>query len=174
MEITEALLPGVGIRYEFSTAHGDRVGIVVSRNEDAFDVVTYPPGEEETSRPAFRLTRTEADAVIEILGVPQLSERLADLTRDIPGLAAAEIDIPADSVHAGATLGDTRARTRTGATVVAVVHDGTVIPAPSPRERLCPGDVLVVLGTHAGIARLRRILTSTAPAHAAGIPGKEQ
>lgn len=175
MEIRETLLPGVGIRYEFSTEHGDRVGIVVSRNEDAFEVVTYPPGDddEEEARPAFRLTRAEADAVIEILGVPQLSERLADLTRDIPGLSAGEIDVPADSVYAGLTLGDTHARTRTGASVVAVVRGGRPIPSPSPDERLCPDDVLVVLGTHDGIAHLRRILTSTAPSDAVSATTKE-
>ncbi len=40
--MTEALLPGVGLRYEFTTAAGDRLGFVVRRGGDV-EVVGYAP-----------------------------------------------------------------------------------------------------------------------------------
>jgi TrkA domain protein len=158
VDVTEVLLPGVGLRYEFVNADGDRVGIVARRTGD-FEVVSYCDADDpDECVPLFRLTAEEADAVAEILGAPRISERFADLTREVPGLHAGQITVPATSPHAGQPLSNTRARTRTGASIVAVVRGERVIASPTPAEVLRAGDILVVIGTDTGIAAVRDII----------------
>ncbi|WP_309112676.1 cation:proton antiporter regulatory subunit [Saccharothrix sp.] len=157
MDVNEVLLPGVGLRYEFTNAEGQRIGII-ARRSGGFEVVAYPDEDPDEGRPLLRLTREEADTVAEILGAPRIAERFADLTKEVPGLAAGQVVVPPESPHAGQPLGSTRARTRTGASIVAVVRGEDVIASPAPAEVLRAGDVLVVIGTHEGIEGVRRII----------------
>ena len=157
MEVNEVLLPGVGLRYEFVNADGDRLGIVARRTGE-FELVGYRESDPDASVPLFRLTAEEADTVAEILGALRITERFADLTREIPGLSAVQITVAAGSPHAGQALGHTRARTRTGASIVAIVRGEQVIASPTPAEVLHADDILVVIGTDAGIAGVRQIL----------------
>jgi TrkA domain protein len=121
-------------------------------------MVRYDAVDPDASVPLLTLTREEADTVGEIFGAPRITERFADLTREIPGLAAATIDIPHGSRFDGSTLAATRARTLTGASVVAIVRGEHVIASPSPRDGLLGGDSLVVIGTDAGIEGVRRLI----------------
>jgi TrkA domain protein len=157
MDVTEVLLPGVGMRYEFTTAAGRRVGIVAHR-DGGVELVAYTGADPDASRPVLRLTREEADTVAEILGAPRVAERFADLTKEIPGLHAGQVEVGPGSPFAGHPLGDTRTRTRTGASIVAIVRGEQVIASPGPAEQLQPGDVLVVIGTQDGITGVRRIV----------------
>ena len=55
-------------------------------------------------------------------------------------------------------LGDTKARTRTGASIVAIVRDDEVLASPGPEQTLQAGDVLVVICTGDGIAAVRQLI----------------
>ena len=157
MDVDEVLLPGVGVRYEFDTTAGHRIGIV-SYRDGRFELVRYSQEDPDSSTPLLMLSAAEADTVAELLGAPRITERFADLTREIPGLASASIDVPVGSRYDGAPLGDTRARTLTGASVVAIVRGEDVIASPAPQEPLRGGDALVVVGTEDGIAGVRQIV----------------
>ncbi|WP_244328679.1 cation:proton antiporter regulatory subunit [Streptomyces marokkonensis] len=157
VDVNEVLLPGVGLRYEFVNRDGDRVGIVARRSGD-FELMVYTAEDPDEARPVLRFTSEEADTVAEILGAPRIAERFADLTREVPGLSAGQIQIDPGSPYADRVLGDTRARTRTGASIVAVVRGEEVIASPGPAQLLRPGDVLVVVGTREGIAGLQHIV----------------
>ncbi len=157
MDVNEILLPGVGVRYELDTAAGVRVG-VVSYRDGRFELVRYQADDPDSSSSLLVLTSEEADTVAELMGAPRLTERFADLTREIPGLASATVDIPSGSEFDGSPLGDTRARTRTGASVVAIVRGADVIASPTPQQVLRGGDALVVVGTDAGIHGVRTIV----------------
>ncbi|MEV6236701.1 cation:proton antiporter regulatory subunit [Lentzea sp. NPDC051838] len=159
MDVNEVLLPGVGLRYEFTNADGDHIAIV-ARREGTFEVSRYTAEDPDEAQPLFRLTADEADTVAEILGAPRIAERFADLTKEVPGLSAGQVAVPAASSHAGKPLGHTRARTRTGASIVAIVRGDNVIASPTPDEVLQPRDVLVVIGTHDGINGVRQIIES--------------
>jgi TrkA domain protein len=157
MDVTEVLLPGVGLRYEFISQDGDKIGIIARRSGD-FELVTYPRDDPDECRPLLRLTAQEADTIAEILGAPRIAERFADLTKEVPGLSAGQIDVPRSSPHAGQPLGHTRARTLTGASIVAIVRGEDVIASPTPSEIIKAGDVLVVIGTRDSIERVRQII----------------
>lgn len=157
MEVKEVLLPGVGLRYEFENHDGDRIGVVARRNGD-FEVVLYAAADPDQAREVFRLTEEEADALAQILGAPRIVERFADLTKEVPGLDAGQVKIVAGSGFVDRPLGETRARTRTGASIVAIVRDEQVLASPGPSEVLHAGDVLVVIGTEDGIAGVQHIV----------------
>jgi TrkA domain protein len=157
MDVKEVLLPGVGLRYEFVSHEGDRIGIIARRGGD-FDVVLYGPDDPDQARPVFRLTDEEADTVAQILGAPRIAERFTELTREVPGLEAGRVHIQPGGLFVDRPLGDTHARTRTGASIVAIVRDEDVLASPGPAETLRAGDVLIVIGTEEGIAGVEQIV----------------
>ena len=97
-------------------------------------------------------------ALSEVLGGTLLLTQLAGLREQVAGLYMEQIPIRADSPYVGRTLGDTTARTLTRCSVVAIIRDAGVIPAPVPADRLGSGDTLVAVGTREGLDKLVRIL----------------
>jgi len=168
MDVKEVLLPGVGLRFEFENRDGDRIGVVARRTRD-FEIVVYPKDDPDQAQQVFRLTEDEAEALAQILGAPRIAERFADLTREVPGLDAGQVSIRPGSPFVDRPLGDTRARTRTGASIVAIVRDDDVLASPGPAEILRAGDVLVVIGTDDGISGVEDIV---ARGHVAGPPAE--
>ena len=157
MDVKEVLLPSMGVRYEFTSAHGEQIGIIARRGGH-FDVVLYGPDDPDEARPVLRLTGEEADAVAQILGAPRIAERFTELTKEIPGLEAGQVHILPGSIFVDRPLGDTQARTRTGASIVAIVRNDQVLASPAPSEILRAADVLIVVGTEAGISGVQRIV----------------
>lgn len=157
MEVKEVLLPGVGLRYEFDNRDGDRIGVIARRSGE-FEVVVYAAADPDQARQVFRLTDEEAEALAQILGAPRMAERFADLTKEVPGLDAGQVEVTAGSPFVDRPLGVTRARTRTGASIVAIVRADEVLASPGPDEVLRAHDVLVVIGTDDGIGGVRRIV----------------
>ena len=157
IDIHETLLPGVGLRYEFTNADGDRV-CVIARRKGEFEFFVSSAADPDRAQRVFGLTESEADALAQRLGAPRLVESFADLTREIPGLEAGQVEVPTGSRYLGRPLGDTRARTRTGASVVAIVRGDGVLASPGPDEPLRAGDVLIVIGTADGIGGVRAII----------------
>ena len=158
MEIRETRLPGVGLRYEFDNADGDRIGVIAQRGGEC-EVLVYSGADPDTGRRVFRLTGDEAEAMAQILGAPRMVERFADLSKQVPGLDAGQVEIGPDSRYAGQPLGATKARTRTGASIVAIVRGDQVLASPGPEDVLHPHDVLVVIGTEDGIAGVRQLVS---------------
>jgi TrkA domain protein len=157
MDVRETLLPGVGLCFEFDNADGDRIGVIAHRKGD-FEILVYTAADPDKANRVFRLTDREAEAMAQIFGAPRMVERFADLTKEVPGLDAGQVEIDAESPYAGRELGQTRARTRTGASIVAIVRDEQVLASPGPDEVLHTHDVLVVIGTADGIAAVRHLV----------------
>jgi TrkA domain protein len=159
MDVKEVLLPGVGLRFEFENRDGDRIGVVARRTGD-FELVVYSKHDPDQAREVFRLTGEEAEALAQIFGAPRIAERFADLTREVPGLNAGQVTVRPSSPFVNRPLGDTRARTRTGASIVAIVRDDGVLASPGPAEVLRADDVLVVIGTEDGISAVEAIVVA--------------
>jgi TrkA domain protein len=157
VDVKEVLLPSIGVRYEFTNHDGERIGIIARRSGE-FEVVRYARDDPDQARPVFRLTDEEADAVAQILGAPRIAERFTELTREVPGIDAGQVHIRPGSPFVGRPLGDTRVRTRTGASIVAIVRNDEVLASPGPAELLCTNDVLVVIGTEKGITGVEQIV----------------
>ena len=151
------LLPGVGVRYDFTTPDGEHLGVVARRNGD-FELVVYDRHDPDRVRHSVRLDEEGAEALAQILGAPRITQRFADLSKEIPGLESARIEVLPGGPYVNRSLGDTRARTRTGASVVAVVSGDSIVTSPGPDQVLNGGDMLVAIGTAQGLAELARLV----------------
>ncbi len=157
MDLEETLLPGVGVRYRMRTDAGDLLGIVVQR-EGSAEIAVYDQRDPDRARSVLRLEPEEVGTVAEVLGAPRLTQRFADLSREVPGLESGRFPITVGSRFADRPLGETRARTLTGCSIVAIVRDTDIVPSPGPTDTLRPGDVLVAIGSARGLEQLERHL----------------
>jgi TrkA domain protein len=156
-EIREVKLPGLGVRYEFITQEGKRVG-VVSHRSGRKELYFPDPVDPDAFKRMLGLSDEDARTLAEILGGSRIAEELAELQHRIEGLAIDWLPLREDSPYAGRTIGDARVRTRTGVSIVAVLREDQAIPAPEPDLELAAGDYLVVVGTTRGIEEVVRIL----------------
>jgi TrkA domain protein len=89
--------------------------------------------------------------------------QLAGLRQQAAGLLTEQVPILPSSPYVGKRLADTRIRTRTSASVVAVLREREVIPSPDPSLVFAAGDVVVVVGTRRGLDGVTRILADDDP-----------
>lgn len=157
--VVEIPLPGIGVRYEFVTETGDRVGVIHHRS-GLRELVLYERDDPDTSHDLLRLSSDDGRTLAELLGVSQVAKELAELEQDVEGLAVDRLPLPVSSPFDGRTVGDTGARTRTGVSIVAVLREATAYPAPGPEFGIRGGDKLVVVGTPRGIEELSALLRS--------------
>jgi K+:H+ antiporter subunit KhtT len=157
VDVERTTLPGIGLRHTFTSERGRRVA-VISHRSGRRDLVIYDKADPDTATATVSLSREEADGLAELLATSRVEERLAELGRQVDGLTSEQIPIMPGSPYDGRTLGDTHARTRTGASVVAVVRNGEVIASPRPDFVFAGGDVVVVVGTADGTTAVAEIL----------------
>ena len=108
MDIQETTLPGVGLRHDFTTRDGRRLGVVSYRSGQR-DLLLYDPDDVDTCQEVIRLTQEEADALADLLGAARLIGHLVELQQQIEGLAISWLTIQESSPYAGGTIADTHA-----------------------------------------------------------------
>lgn len=152
-------LPGIGVRKDFASRSGRRVGVINHRDGQT-ELIVSKSDDPDACVASLPLTGEEAGALANLLGAPQLVAQLTEEHRDLPGINTKQLPITAGSPFDGRTLGDTALRTRTGVSIVAVMRAGQAIPSPGPEFTFTSGDVLVVVGTSEGLTKAREILTN--------------
>lgn len=157
MDVERTALPGIGLQHIMTTGRGRQIG-VISHRTGRRDLVIYDKDDPDTCIATVALTADEASAIAELLGTGRIVEHLAELHRQVEGLVTEQIRITPGSPYDGRPLADTRSRTRTGASIVAVVRQGQVIASPRPDFVFTAGDIIVVVGTGEGTAAVARIL----------------
>nr|WP_203614121.1 TrkA C-terminal domain-containing protein [Streptomyces sp. SID13726] len=134
----------------------DRHLSVVAHRDGARTVSVYRADDPDSCAQSLRLTGSEAGALIDALKPSHHSPSLL-YTSDL-GLVAERIEVAAGSRYNGRVLGDTKMRTDTGASVVAVLRRAEAIPSPAPDFRLVGGDILIVVGTREGVDAAAAVL----------------
>jgi TrkA domain protein len=157
VRIEKVDLPGIGVRHDVVTAEGRRVAVVSHRN-GARDIALFDPDDPDASTESVPLTEEEAAALANVLGASVMMQQLSGLRDQAAGLFTEQISMPADSPYVGRPLGDTRARTRTGASIVAILRGPEVMPSPTPDQMLYTSDTLVAVGTRKGLDALSSLI----------------
>jgi TrkA domain protein len=155
-EVTETQLPGVGVRHEFTTTSGERLA-VLSHRMGRREIAVYDRADPDKCSTFLHLSPDESHTLAELLGGRPVSEAVAAV-QQLEGVAIDWIRIRPGLSQSPATIGEGQLRTRTGASVVALVRGGATFPAPGPDESLEEGDVVVAVGTSDGLRRLRDLL----------------
>ena len=158
-EVVETVLPGVGVRHEFTTASGERVAVLVHRTGRR-EIAVYDRGDPDVCTTVIHLSSEDSRTLVELLGADTVTEAIAALPQRITGLAIDWITVPAGSAIVGTTIAEGSLRTRTGASIVAIIRDSATMPAPEPSHRFEAGDVAVSVGTAEGLTQLRQLLSS--------------
>jgi TrkA domain protein len=150
-------LPGVGTQYDVVTRAGRHISVVAHQDGRRF-VGFYSPDDPDTCQATVPLDRDEALALARLITPEEEPPDLGTGDLDLD-LVTERILLGTRSPYRGRLLGDTRARTRTGASIVAVLRRTGPIPAPGPGFRLEAGDTLVVVGTREGVDDLAQIIS---------------
>ncbi|MGH7916262.1 MAG: cation:proton antiporter [Candidatus Binataceae bacterium] len=89
---------------------------------------------------------------------------LAGVEQLFPGVGKlVPVKLEPDSVAVGATLAGLNLRVATGATVLAILRDGTNTVAPAAQEQLRSGDLIALAGSDAAVRAAAAMLTRTTP-----------
>lgn len=158
IRIEKVDLPGIGVRHDLATESGGRLGVVWYRDGER-ELAIYDADDPDSCRVAIPITEDEAEALADLFGASVAVSRLTKLSEETDGLYTEKIEVTTDSPFAGRTLGDTKTRTRTHVSVVAIIRDRKVIPSPTPTEKLVVGDVVVAVGTREGLDAAARLIT---------------
>lgn len=148
-------LPGIGVRYDLTTRERRRLSVVAHR-DGSRTLSAYRGDDPDACALSVRLTGGEAEALVEALKPTHHSPNLLSTTE--LGLVAERVQLSATSHWNGRLLGDTRMRTETGVSIVAVLRLAEAIPSPGPDFRLAGGDTLIVIGTREGVDAAAGIL----------------
>jgi TrkA domain protein len=159
MNLERTVLLAVGTSYTFTTATGQHAAVLL-HGSGRRDLVVYDPDDHDKVLHTLTLTGGEARTVAELLGLPLVTDRMTDLPAALDGVDAVRMPVPIGSPYAGRPLGDTRARSRTGASIVAVLRDGRMVTALTPEFVLQRGDLVVAVGDRSGIDGLRDLLAT--------------
>jgi K+:H+ antiporter subunit KhtT len=156
-EVRETKLPGVGVRHEFTTEDGADIGVLV-HHDGRREILVYDSDDPDTCSSLVSLSAADTRTVSELLGASRVTEAVTAVQQEIEGLAIEWIELTPSSPASNATIGDGMYRTKTGASIVAVIRDGQSIPAPGPEFGLLAGDVIVAVGTTEGLAAMRELV----------------
>jgi TrkA domain protein len=149
-------LPGIGVQYDFVTLEGHHLSVVAHR-DGSRSLNGYRADDPDACALSVHLTEPEADALTDALQPPHHDPMLLHATE--LGLVVERVELPGASRWNGRQLGDTRLRTRTGSSVVAILRGPYPLPSPAPVFRLAGGDVLIVIGTREGADSAAAILS---------------
>lgn len=158
-DVSETQLPGVGVRYEFTTESGERVG-VISHRGGRREVVVYDGEDPDACMTVMHLTVDDTRTMAELLGATRVSEVLSSVQQEIEGLSIDWLRVGGDSKFVGRTIADGSIRTATGVSIVAVIRDAETFPAPEPSFEFAAGDLAVAVGTTDGLDLVRSMLES--------------
>ncbi len=150
--VNQTTLPGVGIRYDFETKAGDRVG-VIAHHAGHYDFLVYDKMDPDSCANVLPMDAEDAHTLTDLLGGSQVAESQQQMQQAIPGLVIDWVPVRDDWMCAGRTIREIGVRAQTGVSIVAVLRDGETIPSPDPDFRLQAGDTAVVVGTQDGIRK---------------------
>jgi len=160
-QVIETKLPGIGVRYDFRTASGTPMGVLVHRSGRR-DLLVYSKKDSAATELCLVLDSNDSHTLAELLGASRVAERLTAVQQDIEGLTIDWIRIEPDAEWAGMSLSGAGVHSITGVSVVAIVAATGAIVAPGASDVLTPGATAVAIGTREGIELLGARLRSEA------------
>ncbi len=158
MQVEKTVLPGIGVGQRFTTAGGQRVGLV-AYPDGRRDLVIYHSEDPDAAAFTLALERTEAQVVADLLEAVVTVQHVAELERQLPGVAVVRIPIgpgtPADGrAWREVDLGGQAVG------LLAVIRGDDTIATPGDDFVLAAGDEAVVAGTDAATSAAAEILAS--------------
>jgi TrkA domain protein len=157
-DVEETRLPGVGVRYDFKTSGGDRIGVIAHASGHR-DLLVYDEDDPDACSEVVRLDEDDSATLADLLGASHVHAHLTDIQQSVEGLTIDWLPVVPDAACAGRTIATTGTRLDGEVSIVAVVRGKKTIPSPPADFRLQPGDTAVAVGTPEAIRNLFDLLT---------------
>jgi TrkA domain protein len=155
--ITETRLPGVGVRFDFTSSSGQRIG-VIAHASGRRELIVCGSDDPDSCRDVVRLDEDDARTLAEVLGQSQVTEQVDAMRLQLYGLTVDWLPVSEKSACAHCTIHEIEHIEESSAAVVAVVREGELIATPPSTFALQPGDTAVAIGTVEGVDRLFKLL----------------
>lgn len=149
-DIEETPLPGVGVRHDFLSSGGARLGVVTHRTGTR-ELLVYDRDDPDRCQQVVRLDEDDTRTLTELLGASKVSEGVAAIRQAVEGLAIDWLPLDQRSACVGHTIAEYGLRASANVSIVAVIRGQQTIASPQPEFQLDAGDTLVVIGTPEGI-----------------------
>ena len=149
-DIDETRLPGVGMRHDFVTNDGARVG-VISHRSGRKELLVYDREDPDACSETLWLDEDEGHALAEMLGGATVAANLKTLTQEVEGLAIDWVRVVGDAAAVNQPLRQFAAMSERGAIVVAVQRGEDMRAVPGTDFTIREGDIAVIVGTPAGV-----------------------
>jgi TrkA domain protein len=150
-------LPGVGLRFSFTSASGQRVA-VLHHHAGRREVFTEDPEDPDRAIKLLELDEADALTLADLLGGSRVVEEIDRIQQAVEGIAIDWLPVDAGSPAANQTIGQLQVRSTTGVTIVAVLRGGRLVPVPGPDFMIQAGDTAVVIGETQDIRRVHDML----------------
>lgn len=141
-EIEETRLPGVGVRHDFVTRGGRRMGLLTHLSGRR-ELLVYGSADPDSCAETVELHEDDVRVLAELLGADHVTERLTRMREAAPGVAVEWVTIEAESPWAGRPVAEADLA---GAVLVAVVRGEETTQEPPGDFTLAAGDVVVLAG----------------------------
>ena len=155
--VRETKLPGVGVRHEFTSEDGTDVAVIV-HHDGRRELVAYDTEDPDACHSLVSLSEPDTKTLGQILGVSPVTENVAAIRQVAEGLALDWTLVAPGSTVAGVAIGSGEFRTKTGASIIAVIRDDVPVPAPDADFVLTAGDIVVAVGSIDSLTELRTLL----------------
>lgn len=151
-EVTETTLPGVGVRHDFVTKAGDRIGMITHRTGRR-ELLVFDDEDPDRCQASLPLDDDDSHALADMLGAAHVTEHVTELKQTVEGMTIEWLHVEAGGPADGATLADLELTGGHDIVAVALVRHGEVVPAPERGARLDAGDTVVLVGANEALER---------------------
>lgn len=157
LNVKETTLPGVGKKYVMALRQGGNLALIIKPDGDR---QMYHFREDE-DRPCdvVKVDEEESQQLANLLGRPMLSA--PDLDKLELALGDIEIEwvtLSETSPMVGKTLGDIPLRSKTGASIIAIMRGEQALPNPDINTVFEAGDTVLIIGTSEQCDATRELL----------------
>jgi K+:H+ antiporter subunit KhtT len=158
IELRETRLPGVGVKYGFTPAHGGRIAVIL-HTDGLREIYFFRHREDEEPCAVISLDDDEARQLGAVLGGAYERPKIVeDLEMALGELAIEWVPVPDDSPAIGRTLAECGFRARTGITIIAILREPEPVTGAQPTDVIQQGDTLVTVGKLGQYSAFRRLL----------------
>ncbi|MGH3058960.1 MAG: cation:proton antiporter regulatory subunit, partial [Gaiellaceae bacterium] len=142
-ELRETRLPGIGVKYTTTTAHGGRLTVIL-HNEGQREIYWFRHADDEDPQAVIRLEDDEARQLGAVIGGAYDRPKVVEeLEMAFGELSIEWVPVPDTSPAIGRTLADCGFRQRTGITIIAILREPEPVAGAQPDDVIERGDVLV-------------------------------
>jgi TrkA domain protein len=158
MDLRETRLPGVGVKYSSTTAHGGRLTVIL-HTEGLREIYYFRHRDDEEPRAVIQLEDDEARQLGAVIGgAYERPKVVEELEMAFGELAIEWVPVPDTSPAIGKTLAECGFRARTGITIIAILREPESVAGAQPGDVIERGDTLVTVGKLGQYPGFRRLL----------------